>query len=190
MPPCKFFAAGSCRFGTSCRNSHIFAPPEYTVPAAQDICSPHPKQDFQRPAIETAVSSTKVCWFFSQGHCRYGTSCKNPHDIPTPGGGLQQKNQSISAKTTLDPEVLQLAEQVGELQVSGAGTSPLFQANQVRGPEQSGNGTTCTFFAKGSCRYGDSCRYAHQVVSPGRTMIEEVHQYLQEVSLFSKCYLP
>lgn len=62
--PCRFFAAGNCRYGQSCRYSHNDTGAMPSVPLHADP-SPPP--------------SSIACKFFSQGNCKFGNKCRFHH---------------------------------------------------------------------------------------------------------------
>jgi hypothetical protein len=78
-------------------------------------------------------SDRPLCRYFARGFCRYGENCRFSHDDQ-----LQQNGQGQG------PEYQNGAGKLGVL------THP-------RSP------TPCRFFAKGYCRYGDDCKFSHNV---------------------------
>ncbi|KAE9369945.1 hypothetical protein N431DRAFT_511898 [Stipitochalara longipes BDJ] len=101
MAPCRFFAGGTCIYGSSCRNSHIFAPPNYTIlshPATRSTGTEQSPQgstseppaapekpytplfpDNQATGLEQSLKPA-MCPFFARGFCRNGESCRYVHE--------------------------------------------------------------------------------------------------------------
>ena len=95
----------------------------------------------------TAEQDTRlVCKFFLQGRCNKGDRCRFSHVVPAGNGNAQ--NQSTSS--------------------FGAGPAPaptpFGGGGSSRGGGNSG-GTRqlCRFFAQGTCRNGDNCRFSHEL---------------------------
>jgi RNA-binding, Nab2-type zinc finger len=151
MAPCRFFAAGNCTYGTSCRNSHIFVPPDYTIRSAPET---RPELSQQEVRTESSVQRKLHCWFFSQGSCRYGIACKNSHELQRPGVVLPS-----SAAT---PGISQLADEFGKIRISNGAGSSLLQSSQATGPEPCKRPGVCMFFVRGFCQNGTNCGFTHE----------------------------
>lgn len=103
--PCRFFAAGNCRYGQSCRYSHNdsgapIAPIRKELPSqpsslpcrffASGKCKfghkclyYHSQQALNRNQNRLTPASPppgSPCRFFAQGRCRFGPECKFSHD--------------------------------------------------------------------------------------------------------------
>lgn len=61
-PPCRFWAAGTCKNGNACRFEHV---------AGQDTAVPG--------AVPSAATTPPPCKFFAQGNCARGESCRFSH---------------------------------------------------------------------------------------------------------------
>jgi len=106
---CRFFAAGNCRFGTTCRYSHNDSgapmaplhqgppPPSSSIACrffAQGNCKfgskcrfHHSQQAMNRHQnrLNTpAPAPGSPCRYFSQGRCKYGQDCRFTHDLSKP----------------------------------------------------------------------------------------------------------
>ncbi len=60
---CKYFAAGNCRSGESCRFKHGGA-----------AASSDDRDDFD-------AQPSSLCKYFAAGQCRFGSGCLSPHDV-------------------------------------------------------------------------------------------------------------
>jgi len=96
MAPCRFFAAGKCSYGTSCRNPHILAPPDYTILPNSESSQKGSQSSPRLSTTNYSVPSKTPCWFFTQGKCTHGTTCKNSHDIQ-PHSGPPFRHENLHA---------------------------------------------------------------------------------------------
>eukprot|EP00898_Chlorokybus_atmophyticus_P008465 jgi/Chlat1/861/Chrsp107S01316 len=91
-PPCRYFAAGCCRFGAECIYSHDQA-------AAN------------RPMRERP--ETPVCVYFVSGNCRNGDSCMFRHVYATPTSSEQQQAPVAVAVTSTTPTLCAVSDNIG-----------------------------------------------------------------------------
>lgn len=90
-------------------------------------------------------------------------------------------NDCISEPTTKR----QQREQPREQQAAGSGASGTTSKHK-KGTKKRANKTPCTFFPRGRCRYGDGCRFSHDVVREFGEEGQEEGQEEEEDSLASK----
>jgi hypothetical protein len=132
MEPCRFFAKGTCRFGTSCRKSHAVAKTSFSESTSHNAnATTHSTHD-QTTARKEHENFNRRCKFFSEGRCMYGESCKYQHPV------MEETPSSPNTTNRLRP---------------GAKVfNPTIDRNP-RGP--------CLFFQRGTCRNGDQCPFQH-----------------------------
>jgi hypothetical protein len=159
MAPCRFFAAGKCFYGTSCRNSHIYAPPDYTILPNSESRQNVSQNSPQLSTMNNSVPSKTPCWFFTQGKCRYGTTCKNSHDIRQHGGGLPFHQNSPTNDVETDVSALP-TETINRMNIL-QGDTPSRHAQAIGGERTRGL-LPCIFFARGSCRNAKECGFLHE----------------------------
>lgn len=152
MAPCKFFAQGRCTFGASCKNSHEAVTTSPRTNSTTWSANKNPASPDQTAAATRAPNeghrSKALCWFFLQGKCTYGESCKNSHDTADDRGGAFKSVEntigvSMKSRSDATSSSFQRVEQA-----SGASRNTPF-------------GTLCVFFAGGFCRNGDTCPFLH-----------------------------
>ena len=69
--PCTYFnTPEGCRFGNTCRFSHI--------PSSQ---GPNGSQGGNNVSVASGLPSTQPCMFFKQGSCRNGAQCRFSHEM-------------------------------------------------------------------------------------------------------------
>ena len=86
---CPYFAQGACRFGEACFDRHELPtisdkPTELPEePADQDSAEAQPRQadDQVKAQSSTAGSVRPICGFFTRGNCRFGSRCRDRHDL-------------------------------------------------------------------------------------------------------------
>jgi hypothetical protein len=154
MAPCRFFAAGFCFHGISCRNSHIFAPPDSTVPQSD----PYETTMQQSPLQASTYNSTlqkAPCRFFSQGKCRYGAACKNSHDMRPAGGEPPMLPENSTPNTILSlegrkevPKIAPAEETLEDQESLERNAHSWYEPTATR--EQSQKSIPCIYFARGS----------------------------------------
>ena len=75
---CPYFAQGACRFGEGCFDRH-------EVPTSSDKPTELPEEPADQGAAETPSSTAgpvrPICGFFKQGNCRFGSRCRDRHDL-------------------------------------------------------------------------------------------------------------
>uniref|UniRef100_A0A4W6F381 Poly (ADP-ribose) polymerase family, member 12a n=1 Tax=Lates calcarifer TaxID=8187 RepID=A0A4W6F381_LATCA len=119
---CKFYVCGDCTFGQKCKNPHSLASPynamilkryslhdltekqlfqlllqndPYLLP---EICTHYNKGNGEYGSCVFTTKCTKlhVCQHYFQGDCKFGPSCKRPHNIDAQGmknfRGFSQEN--------------------------------------------------------------------------------------------------
>lgn len=164
MTACKFFAQGRCTYGSSCRNSHeaaVARPPllcvkPYKLFVTQEL-NVLVSEVASTPTIRPKTQERDVkapCWFFTQGNCTFGASCRLSHDVSSAQTQLMS-NQSASLVPTnkfqpinMKPEAL-VFEPGRPVHISGLEKS---------------DGLPCSFFAKGFCRNGLACQFKHETI--------------------------
>jgi CCCH-type zinc finger/Zinc finger C-x8-C-x5-C-x3-H type (and similar)/RNA-binding, Nab2-type zinc finger len=183
MAPCRFFARGNCLYGASCRNSHdVPVPASAASPSSPSKFRQSGVQEGLQPAPTEYLSSLKAsCWFFTQGTCKSGPSCKNIHDVspasnseprsssqkpapitslPTDSGADSQKNgqseEFLSSERTLKPDAPSF--------------TPRLDVPVVTQAEQTQKPAPCKFFTRGFCRSGAYCRYLHIPLAPNESI--------------------
>lgn len=164
MAPCRFFAAGKCFYGTSCRNSHIYAPPDYTIPPNSESRQNVSQNSPQLSTTNNSVPSKTLCWFFTQGKCRYGTTCKNSHDIqPQSGLPFHQilTTTTYSPTNDVETEVRALSTETISQTNTLQSDTPSWHA-QATGEERTRSRFPCIFFARGCCQNGKECNFLHE----------------------------
>ena len=91
-----------------------------------------------------ARSSNKPpCKFFAQGRCTKGDNCNFSHVMPGQGQGNAPKSTSFN----------------------GGGWNQPQRNNNASGG--SSYKPPCKFFAQGNCRFGDQCKFSHEIPSQG-----------------------
>ena len=75
---CPYFAQGACRFGEACFDRH-------EIPTSSDKPTEPPEepadQDSADAQSSTAGPVRPICGFFKQGNCRFGSRCRDRHDL-------------------------------------------------------------------------------------------------------------
>ena len=75
---CPYFAQGACRFGEACFDRH-------ELPTSSDKPTEHPKEPVDQDSAETQSSTSgpvrPICGFFKRGNCRFGSRCRDRHDL-------------------------------------------------------------------------------------------------------------
>jgi CCCH-type zinc finger/RNA-binding, Nab2-type zinc finger len=163
MAPCRFFTAGKCRFVTTCRNSHTYAPHDYTILPQAELRQNTSQNCAQGSTVNNLVTSKAACWFFPQGKCRYGAACKNSHDVqPQEHSLLYQASTTTTQPLDSDERIkkkslfTETAQQINGLEDD----TPRFM--RTTGGENPRNQVPCRFFAIGCCRIGKNCRFVHE----------------------------
>lgn len=72
--PCKFFAKGQCRLGTTCKFSHGDVPGSSTSSSSSEAVP-------RRAAGPDSRGSTPCVFFARHGRCRDGDQCPFSHSI-------------------------------------------------------------------------------------------------------------
>jgi hypothetical protein len=78
MVVCRFFQQGRCSQGDCCRFEHPKAPlhtPRFVVPT--HVTSQIPS------SVSKAAETASPCVFFQRGTCKFGSTCKQTHDLST-----------------------------------------------------------------------------------------------------------
>jgi hypothetical protein len=171
MPPCKFFARGSCLYGASCRNSHDV--PESSTPPNPVVLPPSQMQDSNVP--ECLPPAKASCWFFSQGKCKYGAACKNIHDVSPAGrehhsfaehltpGSLKSTWTSHPPFTPAGGVSSVIRQKEDEkLRAEAPSFSPGLAVAVEAGPRPFQQPVPCIFFTRGVCRRGQACKFLHE----------------------------
>jgi hypothetical protein len=178
MTPCRFFARGSCFYGASCRNSHDAPAPAASASSPSEPRNPATQESLQRTPEEVTAPKTVSCWFFTQGKCKYGDSCKNIHDC-SPPDHVQHRSPSQksapSATFTADsgpvarngayPTVTTSPESY--LKPEAASFTPKFEAPSIPQQDRPKFPIPCRFFARGICSRGENCAFLHGILLQG-----------------------
>eukprot|EP00823_Brevimastigomonas_motovehiculus_P005817 TRINITY_DN4427_c0_g1_i1.p1 TRINITY_DN4427_c0_g1~~TRINITY_DN4427_c0_g1_i1.p1 ORF type:complete len:214 (-),score=51.29 TRINITY_DN4427_c0_g1_i1:102-716(-) len=149
QPLCVFFQKGKCTFGSRCRNMHVY----------------------EKKTRD--VAQTKPCDFFLKGACKFGTSCRLLHDyrkaqLPLPLMPNPVTAPSFASPLLYSQSALRYATPFMPI------TSPFLSAEQQqqyqqqqqrqyhsRSNRKQQQTTVCSYFLKGQCKYGTSCRFKH-----------------------------
>ena len=168
MAPCKFFAHGSCFYGASCRNSHDVPAQAASASSPSVHLNSTTQEGIQRTPPELTIPKTVSCWFFTQGKCKYGVSCKNIHDPPDDVEhiSLSQKSApsaAFSADTVSrnDAESKVTTSPENHLKPEAASFTPKFEAPSIPQQDRPKFPIPCRFFARGICSRGESCAFLH-----------------------------
>jgi len=110
------------------------------------------------PAENKQQIDKPLCRYFARGICRYGENCRYSHDDQVQQNGQGYQN-GVSAIVPNVPNV-----------PNGNGISSNdLKFGVLTHPRSS---TPCRFFAKGYCRYGDDCKFAHNsIVIPNGNIV-------------------
>jgi len=153
MAPCKFFARGRCTFGASCRNSHEAvgdSTPPPTIPNDKKV---------GKEGEMGGGGGKSICWFFANGECKYGATCRNEHAV----AAVEGEKEEAKAGQSLKPEAPDFI--LGGLSTEKEGGQVLKPEAPSIVPSISTEildaKPACRFFAKGYCRDGNSCSFQH-----------------------------
>ncbi|KAK0114810.1 hypothetical protein ONS95_014291 [Cadophora gregata] len=104
MAPCRFFARGSCTYGARCKNSHDDGQDGQAPSLGPPLraTTSHKASNVQNGTVAQSGDSKEICWFFSQGTCTYGGTCRKSHDlVPGPSASsLDREIEIVSAPPT------------------------------------------------------------------------------------------
>jgi hypothetical protein len=174
MAPCKFFARGRCTFGASCRNSHE---------AIGDGTPPPTISNDKKVDKEGEMGGgggKSICWFFANGGCTYGATCRNEHAL----AAVEGEKEETKAGQVLKPEAPSFVPSISTEMLDAKPACRFFAKGYCRDgnscsfqhgdPKTDGNPTVvegkkseevvkpaCSFFAKGYCREGKGCSFQH-----------------------------
>ena len=208
MAPCKFFAQGRCTYGASCRNSHeAVAMPESwrsssALPTTQSTTT---SQESARMSESGSTLITNTCWFYSQGKCSYGATCRLSHEAALPNVNpppVRARRVETSARAFLPKELGGTSPVVfvtGALQHdSNRRPAPQLSADvpsftpstgvitESPAARENPNILACIFYSRGFCRNGETCPFRHEAPTPlhSHTPSKEDEQKISVSSAF------
>lgn len=134
MAQCKFFVAGYCMRGDSCRYAHETTP---GIPNSASAAPPAPRN------VAKSNTSKRVASHFLQG-------------------GLWREQQFFSpagsyAQDASSPSILQSTQPLPQGQVAFRSREP----SLAQPTSDSRSQIPCHHYARGNCRNGNTCHYSH-----------------------------
>lgn len=187
MAPCRFFAKGACTYGVLCKNSHeaTVEGQKTSMERPRGAAMPAKKLNNLEGLQSSSKSSAEVCWFFTQGTCTYGSSCRKSHDIPHPTSlphpGLPTDVAAASQIET-SPNMKSCTAYRLPTRPLKADVQPFSPGPSAKELVQDSaitlsHSTTCIFFARGFCRNGSDCVFGHGIqvadLAMGKSPVEE-----------------
>ena len=147
---CPDLRRGACRFGDRCRYSH-----DTNDPAIRSAASALGAGGGSRRS-DTPNRKSQPCWDFSKGRCTLGDRCPRAHRQLTRDEEKQRDKSSRagsrgSQSRSRSPSSGSSSGRSRSSSPSGRSASPR------RGKD------VCIHFARGSCKFGDKCRYKHEL---------------------------
>jgi hypothetical protein len=202
MALCRFFARGTCFYGASCRNSHDAHASAASASSPSQPRIPATQEGLQRARTKLTTPKKFSCWFFTQGKCEYGDSCKNIHDPSPPDGGEHRSSPSqMSASTiALSADNGAISRANAELEVTMSPKNPLKPEALSFTPKLEGPAISqhehpkipipCRFFARHFCKRGNECAFLHTILRQGE-LVQSLDEKIpeQQVRISASLYL-
>jgi len=139
--PCMEFRQGFCRFGASCRFVHEGA----------DEIDPNagPPPDAGEMQEDDGVEKAEVCRDFVRiGRCKWGSECRFSHDTDTYLQHIAELEAAGITTTREEP-------------LDSPPPPPLEQC--AMGAARSISSELCRDFERGICKFGNACRFSHDM---------------------------
>uniref|UniRef100_A0A8H7XVM1 C3H1-type domain-containing protein n=1 Tax=Psilocybe cubensis TaxID=181762 RepID=A0A8H7XVM1_PSICU len=167
---CLFYPRGKCQNGENCPFKHI-GPPPPTIPA------PKSEPDDSKPYKSSINYNSKVCKYFANGRCKMGSDCKFVHEEVDSNHEKESEELDQRESATKQAD----ADNGWGRPWDETPNDADWNDNPIEGikwdapPDLSGwditstsdnklEKQTCNQFTKyGTCRFQDSCKFAHDV---------------------------
>ena len=145
--PCRDNINGPCPRGDACSYIHLPITTEKTETRPAPVPGTNNQENLEsmvkniliglkESKEETKPTSSEICSYFISGNCKYGEKCTRSHDV----------KQNLQLKTPPKMEPNPATKQAPK--------------NNSKSTQEA-----CTNFEKGYCKYGNDCRYSHEIKS-------------------------
>lgn len=162
--PCRFFAAGNCRFGQSCRYSHNDSGTGHSPSCCErNVCNNIDPLSWSSgaPLLQDPAPppASIACRFFAQGSCKFGNKCRFHH------------SQQVRQHSRILYWIFFHLNRRSTVIKTGSTRPLLLQVLLADSSRKEGHYTfiLCLveqrihFIFRFRCRYGQDCRFSHDL---------------------------